>query len=80
MITQDNSRGTFAARTYGKSELAMLYFPTAASAHTAVNHLMSWITRCRTLHARLHELGYTKTAKWFTPKQVEAIVEYLGAP
>lgn len=28
-------------RAYGKSELALLYFPTANSSHTAVNHLMA---------------------------------------
>ena len=29
-------------RACGKSELALLYFPTANSSHTAVNHLMAW--------------------------------------
>ena len=28
----------FKVKAYGKSELAMLYFPDAGSAHTAVNH------------------------------------------
>lgn len=32
-------------RAYGKSELALLYFPTANSSHTAVNHLMAWVKR-----------------------------------
>lgn len=35
----------FKVRAYGKSELAWLYFPTANSAHTAVNHLMAWVRR-----------------------------------
>lgn len=35
----------FKVRAYGKSELAWLYFPTANSAHTAVNHLMAWVYR-----------------------------------
>ena len=33
----------FKIRAYSKEELAILYFPTAASPHAAVNHLMSWI-------------------------------------
>lgn len=33
----------FKIRAYSKEEFAILYFPTAASPHAAVNHLMSWI-------------------------------------
>ena len=32
-------------RAYGKSDLAMLYFPHSNNPHTAVNHLMSWGNR-----------------------------------
>ena len=70
----------FNIRTYGKSELALLYFPEANTSHTAVNHLMSWVNRCKELKHELEEAGYQKTAKFFTPKEVTKIVEYLGYP
>ena len=63
----------FKVKAYGKSELAMLYFPDAGSAHTAVNHLMS-------LSEGLMKMGYRKSDKFFTPKQVAVIAEYLGEP
>ena len=59
-----------AIRTYGKSELAMLYFPDSQP-HTAVNHLMAWIRRCGPLNEELKSQHYVRTAKCFTPRQVE---------
>lgn len=70
----------FKVRAYGKSELAWLYFPTANSAHTAVNHLMAWVRRNPDLVNGLHKLGHRKSAKFFTPKEVDLIIEYLGEP
>lgn len=70
----------FSIRAYGKSELAMMYFPTSSSPHTAVNHLMAWINRCMPLRQALDAKGYKKSAKFFTPKEVKEIVEYLGCP
>ena len=70
----------FKIKAYGKSELALLYFPDASSAHTAVNHLMSWIRRNPQLKEQLEKMGYRKSAKFFTPKEVKLIVEYLGEP
>lgn len=70
----------FKVKAYGKSELALLYFPDASSAHTAVNHLMSWIRRNPQLKEQLVGMGYRKSAKFFTPKEVKLIVEYLGEP
>lgn len=70
----------FKIKAYGKSDLALQYFPDAASAHTAVNHLMSWIRRNPELIDGLVKLGYRKSAKYFTPKEVSMIVEYLGEP
>ena len=48
----------FKIRAYSKKELALLYFPTAASPHAAVNHLMSWVKRCKALTEELEEMGY----------------------
>lgn len=70
----------FKIKAYGKSDLALQYFPDAASAHTAVNHLMSWIRRNPELTEGLVKLRYCKSAKYFTPKEVAMIVEYLGEP
>lgn len=70
----------FNIRAYGKSELAMLYFQNANSAHTAVNHLMAWVKRNPELTDKLRGMGYQKTAKYFTAREVRIIVEYLGEP
>lgn len=67
-------------RAYGKSELAMLYFPTANSCHTAVNHLMAWVKRIPELVERLQKVGYRKTAKFFTAREVQLIVDFIGYP
>ena len=71
---------TFKPRALGKSELAMLYFPQTESAHTAVNHLMSWINRNPELLEALRLTGYRKQAKYFSPKEVALIVDFLGEP
>lgn len=68
-----------AIRAYGKSELAMLYFP-GSQPRTALNHLMAWIKRCRPLMAELDGMGYRTSDKWFTPRHVSAIVSHLGEP
>ena len=70
----------FKIRSYSKKELALCYFPSADNPHTAVNHLMSWVNRCTQLRKALEEQGYQKTSKWFTPREVKLIIEYLGEP
>lgn len=67
-------------RACGKSELALLYFPTANSSHTAVNHLMAWVKRIPELVEGLQKQGYRKTAKYFTAREVQLIVDFLGYP
>ncbi len=69
----------FKIRMYTKKELALMYFPESMP-RTAVNHLMAWIRRCTPLWDELLKMGYYKTSKSFSPKQVKAIVEYLGEP
>ena len=69
----------FINRTYTKKELGPMYFPESMP-RTAVNHLMSWIRRCQPLWDELQEMGYEKTCKSFTPKQVKAIFDNLGEP
>ena len=69
----------FKIRMYTKKELALMYFPESMP-RTAVNHLMAWIRLCTPLWDELLKTGYCKTSKSFSPKQVKAIVEYLGEP
>lgn len=69
----------FKIRTYTKKELALMYFPESYP-RTAVNHLMVWIRRCDPLWEELLKMGYRKTSKSFSPKQVKAIIDYLGEP
>ena len=66
----------FKIRSYTKKELALFYFPDA-SPHTAVNRLMRWINRNAPLLVGLEGLGYCKTARWFTSREVRLIVEHL---
>ena len=66
-------------RAYSKQELAQTYFPDIAP-RSAVNRLRAWIDRCQPLSQALHEAGYRKTSKWFTPHEVRLIVHYLGDP
>ena len=69
----------FKIRMYTKKKLALMYF-TESMPRTAVNHLMAWIRLCTPLWDELLKMGYCKTSKSFSPKQVKAIVEYLGEP
>ena len=69
----------FIIRTYTKKKLALMYFPESYP-RTAVDHLMAWIHLCTPLWNELLDMGYRKTSKVFSPKQVKAIVEYLGEP
>lgn len=66
-------------RSYTKQELGLLYFPDATPA-VASAHLMRWITRIPALMQKLHESGYGKTQKEFTPLQVSHILFFIGEP
>ena len=71
---------SFTIRAYTKKELALLYFPNSSTPHVAVNHLISWIKRCRPLMQELEESGYHKVSKFFTSREVRMILSYLGEP
>ena len=70
----------FEIRSYGKSELAMLYFPHAQTTEGALSNLRFWIRKCRDLDEALKACGMARQAKSYTPKGVALIVEYLGEP
>jgi len=66
-------------RPYTKKELALLYFPDSTP-ETAVKHLMTMIRRNDMLWDELQEMGYYNRRKTFTPREVKAIFDWLGAP
>ena len=69
----------FVIRAYTKKELALLYFPCSTPG-TAVKHLGAMIRRCDMLWDELQGMGYYSRRKTFTPREVRAIVDWLGAP
>ena len=69
----------FAIRAYTKKELALLYFPDSTPG-TAVKHLMVTIRRNDMLWDELQAMGYYSRRKTFTPREVRAIFDWLGAP
>lgn len=71
---------TFKIRAYGKSELALLYFPKAWSARGALCNLNYWINRNAELRASLQDCGMSSKSKHYTPKEVALIVHFLGEP
>ena len=66
-------------RSYSKQELAMLYFPDS-DPRIATKHLMRWINRNQSLLRELKATGYYSHSKYFTTRQVCAILDYLGDP
>ena len=64
----------FTIRAYGKSELAMMYFPDLTK-ETAIRKLRLWLS----VNPRLRKL-ISKKLRSYTPKQVRLIVEELGEP
>ncbi|MBO4752450.1 MAG: DUF4248 domain-containing protein [Bacteroidales bacterium] len=73
------NRNDFTIRAYSKKELALIFFPDSAP-RTAVNHLMAMIRGCDMLWDELQGMGYYNKRKTFTPREVRAIVEWLGVP
>lgn len=71
---------TFKIRSYGKSELALLYFPDSETAAGALSNLNSWIRGNRQLRDALRQCAMPPKSKFFTPKEVALITHYLGPP
>lgn len=70
---------TFTIRSYGRTELALLYSPHI-SPDTAWRKLRRWIARYPGLTEQLCSLGYDGSTRSFTSHQVRAIVDALGEP
>ena len=69
----------FEPRIYAKGELAMLYFPNHSKVNAARN-LHRWITHCKGLMQELLAAGYSATRRFYSRREVEVIVKYLGEP
>ena len=67
-------------KSYGKSELALLYFPEATTPMGALSNLNSWIKGNEELYNELKGCGMPPKSKSFTPREVELIFHYLGDP
>ena len=70
----------FKIKTYGKSELALLYFPNCQTTEGALRCLNFWIKGNRQLLKELKDCGMPRTSKNYTPREVAVIVSYLGEP
>ena len=66
-------------RSYGKSELAMLYFPDSEP-RVATNHLAQWIRNCPELVVALRKCHQSRFAKFYSAEAVRQIVWFLGEP
>ena len=56
-----------------------MYFPDS-SPHVALNHLNYWIKGCSELNEKLAGCHQSRYAKYFSPKAVQLIVDFLGEP
>lgn len=70
----------FKIKSYGKSELALLYFPHCQTKRGALRNLNYWIKHNKELVRELKECGMPVKSKSFTPREVALIVVYLGEP
>jgi hypothetical protein len=69
----------FKNRAYTKVELACLYNPHM-TIPGALRILARWIAGNSQLTAELSALEYNHRNRIYTPRQVKAIVDYLGEP
>lgn len=78
-VTFNSENADFRIRSYGKSELAQLYLPTITPC-AARRTFNAWITLSPGLTDRLKSLGFSPSSHYYTPRQVQLIVEALGEP
>ena len=64
----------FIIKSYGKSELAMKYFPELTK-ESAMRKFRNWLR----INPRLRKL-VSREIRSYTPKQVRKIVEEIGEP
>ena len=69
----------FKIKSYGYGELALLYFQNSSKKSASVQ-FRRWIKLNSTLAKGLYKIGHKPEQRILTPKQVEFIIEVLGAP
>ena len=62
-----------------KGDLAQMYSPHVCR-KSALRLLNSYIHRAKGLLPALEATGYSRSARHFTPRQLELVLEYLGEP
>lgn len=62
-----------------KGSLAMMYSPHVCR-KSALRLLNQYIHRAKGLLSALEETGYSHSARHFTKRQLELVLEYLGEP
>ena len=62
-----------------KGDLAQLYSPNVCR-KSALRLLNQYIHRAKGLLPALEATGYSHSARHFTPRQLELVLEYLGEP
>lgn len=78
-LNDDTGSSAFRIRTYGRQELACLYFPTS-SPRSAWRRLKKWIMLNPRLRETLAPTGGMSLLRSFTPREVGLITEELGEP
>jgi hypothetical protein len=79
MEYQNNELTDTAVRTYGKTELALMYNPHS-SPRAAVQTLKRWI-QCNTeLSEKLDAIGYRPKRHTIYSPEAELIFKYIGKP
>ena len=74
-----NNKKGLGGRSYGKAELALLYFPHS-SPDVARAKLIRAINRNKAWSRAMTRTGYRTTSKDFSPRQVEVIFHFYGEP
>jgi hypothetical protein len=69
----------FKIKTYGVTELALLYSPECIPS-TALARLRRWIAKNENLRTELIKLGWQPGNRMYTPRQVGCIVDFIGEP
>ena len=74
------TQNKFVIRTYGKSEFALLMFPTIYDPKVAQAKMLRWIKKNPKFHEQMLKMGLSSHDKDYSPEQVRAMVEKFGAP
>ena len=72
-------KDVFPIRAYGRTELAVCYFPHLNS-QTAYRKLQQWIDLYPRLRERLEAAAPQSRSRMYMPVQVQMIVEAIGEP